>query len=64
MGTLRSAFEAARRGEGLSKRAPADYHDRLRESAPAKKAHAGLRTHPAFGGTTKGKPAIRKPRKA
>ncbi len=57
MGTLRAAFEAARRGEGLSKRAPSDYHAKLRENAPAKKAHGGFRTHSAFGEAKKGKPA-------
>ena len=58
MATLRSAFEAARRGEGLSRRAPTDYHAKLRETGPAKKAHGGFRTHSAFGkGKAKGKPA-------
>ena len=62
MATLRTAFEAARRGEGLSKRAPTDYHETLRESGPAEKAsarkpHAGFRTHAAFGGKEKGKVA-------
>ena len=57
MGTLRTAFEAARRGEGLSKRAPSDYHDKLRESGPARKAHGGFRTHSAFGEAKKGEKA-------
>ncbi|MBI5447065.1 MAG: deoxyhypusine synthase [Deltaproteobacteria bacterium] len=63
MGTLRTAFEAARRGEGLSQRAPVDYHAKLRENGPAKKAHGGFRTHSAFGETKKGKPSSRKPAK-
>lgn len=49
MGTLRSAFDAARRGEGLSRRAPTDYHATLRENGPASRPHGGLRTHSAFG---------------
>ena len=49
MATLRTAFEAARRGEGLSRRAPTDYHAKLREDGPAKKAHGGYRTHSAYG---------------
>ena len=57
MGTLRTAFDAARRGEGLSRRAPTDYHARLREDEPARKPHSGLRSHSAFGGTRKGNPA-------
>ena len=47
---------AARRGEGISRRAPTDYHAKLRESAPEKKAHGGFRTHSTFG-KAKGKPA-------
>jgi len=57
MATLRTAFEAARRGEGISKRAPVDYHARLREDGPAKKPHGGLRTHSSFGKPKKGTPA-------
>lgn len=49
MATLRTAFEAVRRGEGLSRRAPTDYHAKLREDGPAKKAHGGYRTHSAYG---------------
>jgi hypothetical protein len=60
MGTLRTAFEAARRGEGLSKRAPVDYHETLREGGSSRKPHGGLRTHAAFGGKTNGKPRAKR----
>jgi deoxyhypusine synthase len=47
MGTLRSAFDDARHGKGLSKRAPKEYKDTLAGHAP--KPHKGFRTHAAFG---------------
>lgn len=53
MGTLRSAFEDARHGKGLSKRAPKEYKDTLAGHAPkpkaAPRAHKGFRTHSTFG---------------
>ena len=60
MATLRNAFEAARRGEGLSKRAPTDYHAKIREDAPSKKAHGGFRSHSTFGKGNPGEAAGRK----
>ncbi len=47
MGDLRNAFHDARRGKGISKRAPKDRVVQLQEAAP--KPHRGLRTHSAFG---------------
>ena len=47
MGDLRNAFNDARRGKGISKRAPKDRVLQLQEAAP--KPHRGLRTHSAFG---------------
>jgi deoxyhypusine synthase len=44
---LKKAFEAARRGHGVSKRAPRDRVDQL-QGAPAK-PHRGFRTHATFG---------------
>ena len=54
MVTLRSAFEAARRGEGISKRAPVEYHGKLREDGTSRKRHGGLRTHSSFGKSGRG----------
>jgi deoxyhypusine synthase len=50
MANLVSAFNDAKDGKGLSKRAPVDYRERLTGKAqPEKKAHRGLRTHSQFG---------------
>ncbi len=46
MAGLRLAFEDARRGKGVSKRAP---KDRLEQLAGSKKPHRGFRSHSAFG---------------
>ena len=47
MGDLRNAFHDARRGKGISKRAPKDRVVQLQEAGP--KRHGGFRTHAAFG---------------
>ena len=47
MAGLMKAFESARRGHGVSKRAPRDRVVRL--EGDAKKPHRGLRTHMVFG---------------
>jgi deoxyhypusine synthase len=47
MGDLRKAFHDARRGKGISKRAPKDRVVQLQGAAPT--SHRGFRTHSAFG---------------
>ncbi|MEO6326654.1 MAG: deoxyhypusine synthase family protein, partial [Planctomycetota bacterium] len=53
MGSLRSAFEDATRGKGVSKRAPKDRLDQLAGpkagAKGAKQAHGGFRSHSSFG---------------
>ncbi|HEV8269116.1 MAG TPA: deoxyhypusine synthase family protein, partial [Thermoanaerobaculia bacterium] len=46
MATLRAAFDDARHGKGVSKRAPKDRVEQLTGSG--KKPHGGFRTHAAF----------------
>lgn len=48
MAQLRKAFDDARHGKGVSKRAPRDRVDQLTGGKPAKKPHRGFRTH-SFG---------------
>ncbi len=48
MGSLRAAFDDARHGKGLSKRAPREYAGTL-TSRKDEKPHRGFRTHSAFG---------------
>ena len=54
MGDLRKAFHDARRGKGISKRAPKDRVVQLQGAAS--KSHRGFRTHSAFGQDPKARP--------
>ncbi len=50
MATLRTAFAAAQKGEGASRRAPKEYADAMRGPASGpKRPHAGLRSHGLYG---------------
>ncbi len=50
MADLRKAFDDARHGKGVSKRAP---RDRVGQLTGKDKPHRGFRTHAAFGATKK-----------
>ncbi|HUM00742.1 MAG TPA: deoxyhypusine synthase [Thermoanaerobaculia bacterium] len=54
MGEIRKAFHDARRGKGISKRAPKDRVVQIQGTAP--KSHRGFRTHSAFGPGPKARP--------
>jgi len=54
MGEIRKAFHDARRGKGISKRAPKDRVVQIQGTAP--KSHHGFRTHSAFGPGPKARP--------